>query len=72
MQVSTSGNNGRGIYLREPHQIGKLMQASVTVEPKFSENAGMDIQYTNSIGVSVLLICDSILFNAPLRFKALV
>jgi tripeptidyl-peptidase-2 len=41
IQVSVSGNNGRGIYLREPHHIGKLTQASVTVEPKFSENAGV-------------------------------
>ena len=44
MQVSISGDCGRGIYLREPHQIGKLMQASVTVEPKFSESAGMYVR----------------------------
>ena len=40
MQVSVLSGQKRGIYLREPHQIGKLIRASVSVKPKFRETAG--------------------------------
>ena len=36
-----SGSKGRGIYLREPHEVGVLCKASVTVEPKFPVDTGI-------------------------------
>ena len=43
MQVSVSGVRRRGIYLREPHEVRRLYQASVTVEPYFTTEAGTNL-----------------------------
>ena len=39
LQVTLSGKKGRGIYLREAHQIRKLTRASISVQPVFPERA---------------------------------
>lgn len=54
------GDNGRGIYLREPYQIGKLVVVSVSVEPKFHLDAGIWISFTGMLHQTVLLLYNSV------------
>lgn len=36
-----SGGRGRGIYLREPHEVTKLCRIVIAVEPQFPTDAGI-------------------------------
>ena len=39
--MSVVGDHGRGIYLREPYEVRRLVKATAVVEPRFSEETGM-------------------------------
>ena len=41
IKVHLAGQKGRGIYLRERHQIEKLTRATIVIQPMFPKKASM-------------------------------